>query len=112
MDIERIEVYDGASARSFGSQALNGAINIITRQEKQTDTSIGLQAGSYGTIGAAMASHISSQRVVHHASAGGLSSDGAVDNSDFTKLRAFYQGIGRWKDVQADWQAGYTPRVR
>ena len=108
MDIERIEVYDGASARSFGSQALNGAINIITRQEKQTDTSIGLQAGSYGTIGAAMASHTSSQRVVHHASAGGLRSDGAVDNSDFTKLRAFYQGTGRWKDVQADWQAGYS----
>ena len=50
-DIERIEVLDGASARTFGSQALNGIINIITRVAPENSLEAQAEGGSFGTFG-------------------------------------------------------------
>ena len=50
-DIERIEVLEGASARVFGSSAFNGAINIITRSDSQSNVRLNVEGGSFGSIG-------------------------------------------------------------
>lgn len=52
-DIERIEIIKGASSCLYGSDALGGVINIITRQSA-TDRrgTLGLQYGSFNTIDA------------------------------------------------------------
>ncbi|RZS75641.1 outer membrane receptor for ferrienterochelin and colicins [Pseudobacter ginsenosidimutans] len=52
-DIERIEVIKGASSSLFGSEALGGVVNIITRQQvTQTQALVSLQHGTYKTTDA------------------------------------------------------------
>ena len=107
-DIERIEVYDGASARCFGSQALNGAINIITKTERKTNHGLHLEGGSYGTMGCGGHTNMASTDFLHRISADYLRSDGATHNSDFQKIRAFYRGGYDSDELALDWQAGYN----
>ena len=106
-DIERIEVYDGATARAFGSQALNGAINIITKTERNNTSGVHVEGGSYGTCGVGSFLNMGSSGTTHRVSAGYSRSDGGTTNSDFQKLRGFYQGTYRNDGLSLNWQAGY-----
>ena len=49
---ERVEVLRGPASVLYGSNAMGGVINIVTRQAKQdgVNTNITLGAGSYGTV--------------------------------------------------------------
>ena len=48
--IERIEVLRGAQSVLYGSEAMGGVINIITKKgTKETQTSVRLEGGSHGT---------------------------------------------------------------
>jgi vitamin B12 transporter len=50
-DIERIEVLRGPQSALYGSDAMGGVINIITRKgTKKPHRSVMIEAGSYGTI--------------------------------------------------------------
>ncbi len=107
-DIERIEILNGASSRTFGSQALNGIINIITRTEPSSNAGAHLEAGSYGTLGIGAHANISSKGMRNRVSTDYLHTDGAVANSKFGRNRIFYQG--RWADesTSLSWFAGYS----
>ena len=113
-DIERIEILDGASARTFGSQALNGIINIITRTEPTSQVGIHAEGGSYGTFGGGANANIASGKTGGTAlwrnrlSGDYLRTDGAVQNSDFNRIRLFYQGRYTADNVLLNWQAGYN----
>ncbi len=49
--IERIEVLRGPQSALYGSDAIGGVVNIITRRGRgQPSFSLGIEAGSYGTI--------------------------------------------------------------
>lgn len=47
--IERIEIYKGVVPAEFGSDALGGAINIITKRKPHQSVSASLSAGSFNT---------------------------------------------------------------
>lgn len=49
---ERVEVLRGPASVLYGSNAMGGVLNIVTRQQRQdgVHTSVNLGAGSYGTI--------------------------------------------------------------
>ncbi len=51
-NIERIEVIKGAASRIYGQNAMNGAINIITKKVDSPLMKVGLKAGSFETYGA------------------------------------------------------------
>lgn len=107
-DIERIEVYDGASARCFGSQALNGAINIITNCGNKTNAGAYMDAGSYGTLGIGSFGVLSLPKCNQRISAGYMRSDGATHNNDFQRIKSFYQGNCTMSNLNLDWQVGYN----
>lgn len=63
LDIERIEIIKGAASAQYGSSALGGVINIITREAKSGLTgSVLYDAGSYGKQN--IGEH--SQRIAQH----------------------------------------------
>lgn len=107
-DIERIEIYDGASARTFGSQALNGAINIITKTENRNITGFHADGGSFGSFGDGASLNLASQHFLNRISGDYLRSDGGTQNSAFHKSRAFYHGNYITPDLKLSWQYGFT----
>ncbi len=115
LDVERVEVLEGASARIFGSAAFSGAINIVTRAGHDRNAQASIEGGSFGTFGGdvAMGSGVVGNKSKtlmsrHQLSAGYVQSDGGTDNSDFHKRRAFYQGSLSTGSLNLDWQAGIT----
>ena len=48
-NIERIEVVRGGASSLYGSDAVGGVINIITRKAKETVTTVDLSTGSWGS---------------------------------------------------------------
>ncbi len=107
-DIERIEILDGASARIYGSQALNGIINIITRTDSDTNLAIHAEGGSYGTSGGGASVNLSSKGIRNRISADYFRTDGAVENSAFGRTRIFYQGRYADEYLRLNWQAGFN----
>ncbi|MBP3228468.1 MAG: TonB-dependent receptor [Bacteroidaceae bacterium] len=108
-DIERIEVFEGAASRIFGSQAFSGAINVVTRQ-RGTEGRAELQAGSYGTLTGAARQAIDSGGGRFHTSlsVGGSRSDGAVKNGDFKGAKVYWQGVYDGDDLRLHVQAGHV----
>jgi outer membrane receptor protein involved in Fe transport len=51
-DVERIEVVRGPLSSNYGSEAMSGVINIITKPaEYESEVIAGVEAGSFGTAG-------------------------------------------------------------
>jgi len=48
-EIDRIEVVKGAGSALYGSNAIAGAVNIISLKPQRTECSIGIELGEYGT---------------------------------------------------------------
>ena len=48
-NIERIEVVKGAGSALYGSDAVGGVVNIITKKGSKLETTIDLNTGSFGT---------------------------------------------------------------
>ena len=107
-DIERIEVLEGASARVFGSSAFNGAINIVTRSDRQSDVRINAEGGSFGSVGGGASVALTGKNLHNQISSGYMRSDGGSDNSDFKKWHGFYQGDLASHYINLNWQLGLS----
>lgn len=115
LDIERIEVLEGAASHLRGNTAFNGAINIVTRSEQRGATVHGY-GGMYGYGGGEARLSFplktgkgdDSNLLVNHFSGGYTRSDGATDNSQFSASRAFWAGHYNSPDLRIDYQLGYS----
>jgi len=107
-DIERIEIFEGASARIFGSSALNGAINIVTKQNTENGIRISAEGGSFGTFGIDGNVAVANRSATNQLSGGYIQSDGGTDNSQFKKRHVFYQGQSTSSHLHLFWQAGVS----
>lgn len=105
-DIERIEILEGAASRLFGSSAFSGAINIVTKQQKDDyDLQAAVEGGSFGTITGEGQMSIQPNSHHYHLLSGGYGrSDGGTANSDFQKGRLYYQGRYYGKVIDLHWQ--------
>ena len=107
-DIERIEVLEGASARVFGSSAFNGAINIVTRTDKENSVRVSAEGGSFGTFGGDAGLCLRTGNVSQQLSGGYTQSDGGTANSDFKRRRMYYMGSWDSRYVNLSWQGGLS----
>ncbi len=107
-DIDHIEILEGAASRVYGTSAFSGAINIVTKHNDDNQISLGAKGGSYGTFGADAAAVMNTASFSNRLSATFNRSDGGVENSDFEKFNAFYQGGTDQSGVSVDWQLGMS----
>ena len=107
-DIERIEILEGASARVFGSSAFNGAINIVTRTDADSNVSLQAEGGSFGTFGGDASVNLHTGNLSQKISGGYTQSDGGMENSDFRRRRAYYMGSFSSHYADISWQGGVS----
>ena len=107
-DIERIEIIEGGASRVYGSQAFAGAINIVTRTERENTLGAHLQGGSYGTLGAHAYAAIVTGTFHNRISGNYTRSDGGSSNDDFNKGAAYWNGKYRSPHFDATLQAGLS----
>ena len=119
-DIDHIEVLEGPAARVYGTSALVGAINIVTkgsvRQHEGLSArgELNLEAGSFGYATANGSVSIASNRTYNMFSASYQCSEGYNRNSagglnsDFGAFKAFVHGGAEFRDRNLTWQAGIS----
>ncbi len=91
-DVARIEVLRGAHSTLWGSQAIGGVVNIITRDPaKAFEASADLEGGSYGTAYGRLGLGGKGERLVWRAAGGYLTTDGV---SGFNKARGGREADG------------------
>ncbi|MDP6936608.1 MAG: TonB-dependent receptor [Candidatus Marinimicrobia bacterium] len=90
-DIDRIEVYRNAAARKYGTGAVSGVVNIITKNGRDRDTYISTEFGDYSLMNGNMVVNIPIGRSYHNFSLGGISSEGYLTNTDFLKRTFYYK---------------------
>ena len=97
-NIERIEIIKGAASRIYGENAMNGAINIITKNPIENNTKISVQFASFETYGV----NISSQQVKDSVGIlfqiNRLQSQGYRFNTDFENMNSFFKV--KWKNYE------------
>lgn len=111
--IERIEILKGAAARIYGINALNGAINIITRQPQKTGVDLNIYAGSsfqkdtsnqklFGGFGVDASASFAGGKTKHFISMSHMQSSGYRYNTAFENEKIFYQNtidLGKSKSL-------------
>ncbi len=118
--INRIEVLKGAAARIYGINALNGAINIITKQPAENAVDVHLYAGSsfekdtsnqklYGGYGLDVSASFAGKKVNHLMSVSHAQSSGYRYNTAFKNEKVFYQNfIDLGKERSLSFMGGYV----
>ena len=102
-DAERVEVSHGAASVLYGSNAMGGAINIITRKILQEGNKLNarFEGGSYGTQKYMINDSYRSGRFSGFIGGGYESTDGHRINSAFNSLNGFakvgYEFTDEWK---------------
>lgn len=88
---ERIEVVRGPASVLYGSNAMGGVVNIITKQEKTDGVKTNLRAmyGSYNTLNAEVSNAVRSGKFSSYASFGYNRTDGHRENMEFEQFSGY-----------------------
>ena len=111
-DIIRIEVLEGPASRVYGTSSLVGAINIVTNDGKNKRSEVRVEGGSFGYLSAAAKlSIVNSQLSINYTRSDGYqrSKAGAL-NSDYSGVKAFYQGAYAKEQIRLNWHAGISSK--
>jgi len=117
-DIDHIEVLRGSASRIYGINALNGAINIVTKALTSTGVSANVFTGSsfkkngsgatYGNYGARATGTLALKESSHMFSLGQEAGNGYRHNTAFDNQKIYYQGkVNVGKSDQLDLSGGY-----
>lgn len=113
-DIDHIEILEGPAARVYGTSALVGAINIVTKKATRNSNTSTFELGSFGYKSGSSSQSIKFGRSFMSLSAGHSRSNGfsrceaGTLNSDFKSTRTFLSGGSEWRRRNLAWQAGVS----
>lgn len=104
MMTERVEVVRGPASVLYGSNAMGGVINIITKQQRQegVHNSVRLMYGSYNSLSAEVASGGKHGKYSSTLNLGYNRSDGHRENMEFEQLSG-YARVGY--DINRHWKS-------
>jgi vitamin B12 transporter len=108
--IERIEILKGSAAKSFGPNAFNGVINIITGNRKHNHIHSSEMIGQYGLYKVSLNISNKVRNFEHFLSISRMSSDGYIKNTDYSINNIFYQAKYKHKAGTFDFQTGYDKK--
>ena len=110
-EIVRIEVIEGPAGRIYGTSSLVGAINIVTAPTSN-DINLHAEGGSYGylNVGARYCSRGQSISANYARSDGYSRSKAGNLNTDFSGVKAFYQGQYGKEAFQLNWHLGIADK--
>ena len=103
MIAERVEVLRGPASVLYGSNAMGGVINIVTRRQDRegSDTDIRIGSGSYGTVETEVSNKFRKKRFESIVSGSYNRTDGHRDNMGFEQYGGYakliYSPTDRWK---------------
>ena len=109
-DIQKIEILKGPGARTFGSNAYSGAINIITKALEQNSLDMRLSGGQHALYHYGATGNISLKNWNTRFSYDQKGSDGYMENTDFKSYNAFVQSVLYLKKVSLDAQLGFMKK--
>ena len=104
MMAEKVEVVRGPASLLYGSNAMAGVVNIVTRQMHQNGvkTDVQVQGGSYGTFSADAVNRVRAGRFTSVVGAQYQRTDGHRTNSKFEQIGGFAKLV---YDITPNWQA-------
>jgi len=112
-DVERIEILKGPGARAYGQNAFAGAINIITKNQREKALSLTVEAGDYDLINANISASLPYKNLSQTLSYGINTSEGYRYNTDYKINNILYTGSiqGNSTNEHLDILAGYSERA-
>jgi vitamin B12 transporter len=108
--IEKIEILKGQGARIYGANTFSGAVNFITRKEKQFSFDAQITGGGNGLYGASIYNSNSFGAFNSNISFSKDKSDGYRANTAFDIINFFYNSSLSFPDGSINLIAGYNDK--
>ncbi len=99
-NLENIEVLYGPASRTFGANALTGAVNFISRIPEKNALKLDLSYGSFNTINTELGIDNVIKKFKQNLTLSFSRSDGFMKNTDYNRTNVYYENnfpIGRVK---------------
>ncbi|MDP4172389.1 MAG: TonB-dependent receptor [Bacteroidota bacterium] len=109
-DIERIEVLKGQASNIYGSNALSGVINIITKKTKNDELLLNASAGENGFYKGGLFLSYGLGKLSNSISFSKENSNGYRHNTDFDIITTSYNSSLRFDLGSAGFSVGYTDK--
>ena len=109
-DIKQIEIYRNAAARQYGSGAVSGVVNIITKKGDERNSYLATEYGDYSLLNGNLMVNIPIGKSFHNLSFTSLSSSGYKTNTDFLKNTFYYKYYLQDGKTSTNFSFGYLTR--
>jgi iron complex outermembrane receptor protein len=108
--VEYIEILQGPAARILGPGAFTGAINIVTKLERQNSLSVSQLVGRYGLIRTQVNASLKTGQLSNSLCFSRASSEGYLHNTDFQLYNSYYRGKLTKDLTSIEIQTGYQQK--
>jgi vitamin B12 transporter len=108
--IERVEILNGAGSLSFGANAYSGVVNIITKSPSEQQASVKAIYGENNLYNVGASVNLVGNKVKHYFAVNRDASDGYIDNTDFERTSAYYNGKLLMDQSYLQWQLSFSDK--
>ena len=109
-DIKQIEIDRNAAAREYGTGAISGIINIVTKNGSERSSYLATEFGDYSLLNGNLMVNIPIGKSFHNLSFTSLSSSGYKTNTDFLKNTFYYKYSLQDGKTSTNFSFGYLTR--